>query len=97
MKKLTLKFLITLVLITSIIYLSDKQETYQYQQAVLGTGDSSKYLVSRVIDGDTVELATGEIIRYIGIDTPESVKPNTPVECYSKEASKRTSFKICLC
>ena len=27
--------------------------------------------VSRVIDGDTVELSNGERLRYIGIDTPE--------------------------
>ena len=28
-------------------------------------------IVSRVIDGDTIELATGQRVRYIGIDTPE--------------------------
>lgn len=49
--------------------------------------DGDKYLVSRVVDGDTIELATGETLRYIGIDTPETVKPNTPVECFGKEAS----------
>jgi len=29
------------------------------------------YEVSRVIDGDTIELSNGEQVRYIGIDTPE--------------------------
>ncbi len=29
------------------------------------------YTVSRVIDGDSIELSSGEIVRYIGIDTPE--------------------------
>jgi len=33
------------------------------------------YLVKRVIDGDTVELANGEKLRYIGIDTPEKEDP----------------------
>ena len=28
-------------------------------------------LVSRVVDGDTVQLADGRLIRYLGIDTPE--------------------------
>ncbi|MBU1007393.1 MAG: thermonuclease family protein [Candidatus Omnitrophica bacterium] len=28
--------------------------------------------VSRVIDGDTIELSSGEKVRYIGIDTPET-------------------------
>lgn len=28
-------------------------------------------MVSRVIDGDTVELADGRLVRYVGVDTPE--------------------------
>jgi micrococcal nuclease len=46
--------------------------------------------VVRVVDGDTIEVATGdgtEDVRYIGVDTPESVKPGTPVQCYAKRAS----------
>jgi len=46
------------------------------------------FLVTRVIDGDTVELENGERVRYIGIDTPESVDPRKPVECFGKEAAK---------
>lgn len=30
-----------------------------------------EYLVQEVIDGDTIKLANGEIVRYLGIDTPE--------------------------
>jgi micrococcal nuclease len=44
----------------------------------------------RVVDGDTirVQLAGGEeAVRYIGVDTPESVKPGSPVECFAKRAS----------
>ena len=46
--------------------------------------------VTRVVDGDTIHVALGgqdETVRYIGIDTPESVKPGTPVQCFAKEAS----------
>jgi micrococcal nuclease len=59
--------------------------------------------VTRVVDGDTIEVRiTGRIdgpgsgdtriggsydVRLIGIDTPESVKPNSPVECFGREAS----------
>ena len=59
--------------------------------------------VERVVDGDTVVVVvTGRVdgpgagtakigeehsLRLIGIDTPESVKPNSPVECFGKEAS----------
>ena len=44
-------------------------------------------LVARVVDGDTIELESGERVRYIGINTPETVKPNAPVECFGHEAS----------
>lgn len=48
------------------------------------------YNVVRVIDGDTVEVAIngGESIRVIGIDTPETVHPNVPDECWGAEASR---------
>lgn len=43
--------------------------------------------VARVIDGDTVKLESGETVRYIGIDTPETVDPRRGVGCFGKEAS----------
>lgn len=45
--------------------------------------------VARVIDGDTVELDTGEKVRYIGMDTPETVDPRKPVQCFGAEAARR--------
>ena len=50
---------------------------------------SSETRVSRVVDGDTIELENGSKIRYIGVDTPESVDPRRGVECFGKEASER--------
>lgn len=47
---------------------------------------TSQTLVSRVIDGDTIELSSGEKVRYIGIDTPETKDPRKPVQCFGKEA-----------
>lgn len=47
--------------------------------------------VVRAIDGDTVEARIGdeeEHVRYIGIDTPETVKPGAPVECFGGRASR---------
>lgn len=46
-----------------------------------------KAKVTKVIDGDTIEIEGGQRVRYIGIDTPETVHPSKPVECYGKEAS----------
>jgi micrococcal nuclease len=60
-------------------------------------------MVTRVVDGDTIEATITAIepgpgagqtqigqnydIRLTGIDTPESVKPGTPIECFAREAS----------
>lgn len=46
--------------------------------------------VTRVVDGDTVEVQLDgeeEDVRYIGVDTPETVKPEEPVECFGPQAS----------
>ena len=46
--------------------------------------------VLRVVDGDTIRVRLDgrtERVRYIGVDTPESVKPGTPVQCFAKRAS----------
>jgi micrococcal nuclease len=46
--------------------------------------------VTRVIDGDTIEVSIAgrdDEVRYIGIDTPETVKPGTPVQCFGPQAS----------
>lgn len=45
--------------------------------------------VVRVIDGDTIVVRVGdreERVRYVGVDTPETVKPNTPVQCWGPAA-----------
>jgi micrococcal nuclease len=46
--------------------------------------------VLRVVDGDTIHVQVDgrrEKVRYIGVDTPESVKPGTPVQCFGKRSS----------
>jgi micrococcal nuclease len=51
---------------------------------------SQAQIVKRVIDGDTIQLKNGEIVRLIGVDTPETKHPRKPVEYYGKEASAFT-------
>ncbi len=46
-----------------------------------------KVKVSRVIDGDTIELESGQKVRYIGIDTPETVDHRRDPQCFCQEAS----------
>src|SRR4051812_42720966 len=53
-------------------------------------GGRATGMVTRVVDGDTVPAGTGgdeEPVRYFGVDTPETVKPRTPVQCFGKAAS----------
>ncbi len=50
--------------------------------------------VTHPVDGDTIEVRIGgaiERVRLIGIDTPESVARDRPVECYGVEAKERTA------
>src|SRR5690349_13538593 len=53
----------------------------------LPPGYSGPATVARVIDGDTIELTSGDRVRYIGMDTPETVDPRKTVQCFGKEAS----------
>jgi micrococcal nuclease len=46
--------------------------------------------VTRVVDGDTLKARVAgrtETVRVIGLDTPESVKPGTPIECFAMRAT----------
>lgn len=50
------------------------------------------YDVVEIVDGDTIKInynGTTESIRFIGIDTPETVHPSTPVQCFGIEASNK--------
>ncbi|MGO4271172.1 thermonuclease family protein [Paenibacillus sp. TAF58] len=53
--------------------------------------------VERIVDGDTLEVTIKgkkEKVRLIGVDTPETKKPNTPVMFYGKEASAYTKKRL---
>jgi len=62
------------------------------------TGPASAVVpVVRVIDGDTVEVeldGRAEDVRLIGVDTPETVKPDTPVQCFGERASHFTKRRL---
>jgi micrococcal nuclease len=60
----------------------------------LGEGEALQVrgTLERVVDGDTVVVDIGRDrmrVRLLGIDTPETVKPDAPVECFGPEASSR--------
>jgi endonuclease YncB( thermonuclease family) len=58
--------------------------------AFLTRGDAKQNaVVTRVIDGDTIELVGGQRVRLVQIDTPEK-----RIECYGDEASALTQRLI---
>jgi len=67
---------------------------HRASDAVFGAADKAGVVKTgrlvRVVDGDTVRVRFGgreQVVRLIGIDTPESVRPGVPVECGAKAAS----------
>jgi Excalibur calcium-binding domain len=79
----------------------DSSDACPYEYAPGGTGCPApppparlrfSAYVTGVIDGDTIKVRRGfrrYTIRLIGIDTPETKKPATPIECGGKEATSR--------
>lgn len=73
---------------------SPMPSTAEPTATTLATAGRTSAEVVRVIDGDTIAVTIDDVeyrVRYIGIDTPETVHPSKPVECYGREASKRNS------
>lgn len=102
--KKALLFTLILFILVSVFLSKSKtqnlQEISQSQPKIQGVETSQKtpeisqdsqnqVLVSRVIDGDTIEISSGLKVRYIGIDTPETVHPQKPLQCFGKEASQK--------
>ncbi len=58
------------------------------------TAGTAVSTVVKVVDGDTVTVETNgvrETIRVIGVNTPETVDPRKPVECFGQEASAKAN------
>jgi endonuclease YncB( thermonuclease family) len=87
-KAITTVITTLIILVASAIYSANVQ-----QIAPLEAPAPGYYRVVSVADGDTLTVAMNgkeERIRMIGIDTPETHKPNSPVQCYGPEASAFT-------
>ncbi len=68
------------------------QHDSQSPTQVLGLSYEDAF-VTRVIDGDTIEVSLNgqaKKVRFLGMDTPETVDPRKPVGCFGKEASNET-------
>ncbi|MEO7363999.1 MAG: thermonuclease family protein [Candidatus Saccharimonadales bacterium] len=59
--------------------------------------DPGSYAIDHFVDGDTIAISMNghvETVRFVGVDTPETHKPNTPVQCYGPAASAYTKAMI---
>lgn len=96
-KKVSLPSLV-LILIIGVLQTAgafDTAKTQVPQKAV--SSQPGLYEVTRFTDGDTITVnmnGTPEKVRMIGIDTPETHKPNSPVQCYGPAASAYTKELI---
>lgn len=62
---------------------------WESDDSAAGPAEARAYVV-QAIDGDTIEARVDgglEDVRYIGVDTPETVKPGAPVQCFGPRAS----------
>jgi micrococcal nuclease len=50
--------------------------------------EAKEYIVTKIIDGDTIQLENGEVVRYIGVDAPELRTKEGVSEFYAKEAAR---------
>ena len=96
MSKRNINFLIgaTLTLIGFLFgYIQKSPESLQIKQTPAPSATPkaapATEKVIKVVDGDTIELTGGVKVRYIGMDTPETVDPRRPVGCFGHEASDK--------
>jgi micrococcal nuclease len=77
---------VVLLLLAAAVLLRPWEQLVEISAEPAGAGA----FVVRAVDGDTIEARIdGELedVRYIGVDTPETVKPGTPVQCFGHRAS----------
>lgn len=90
---------ISLVSLLLVLFVAIGQQQGWFNSAEKGviTTQPGLYTVDHFVDGDTIAVnmnGTVETIRFIGIDTPETHKPNTPVQCYGPAAAAYTKNRI---
>ena len=79
--------LVTAVALTGAVALADPA---QAQYPLMPDNVRGPVTVTKVVDGDTIRVDDNgqrQTIRLIGMDTPESVDPRKPVQCFAHEAS----------
>lgn len=93
----SIRLSLLIMLLSGGIYLAQQ---YGWLSVAAKTAEMTQpglYSVDRFIDGDTIVVNMNgqpETLRFIGVDTPETHKPNTPVQCYGPAAAAYTKYLI---
>lgn len=90
---------IGLVVVLVALFVGIGQQYGWFGKAARGvmTTQPGLYAIAHYVDGDTIAVnmnGSSETVRFIGIDTPETHKPNTPVQCYGPAAAAYTQSRI---
>lgn len=102
MKKKTIIFIIFVLLTTILSFfigekidksnlIEDIQHEITLEKQETSSPNTETSFVSRIIDGDTIELDNKNKVRFIGIDTPETKDNTSGIECFGEEASLETT------
>ncbi len=91
------KFVLFIVFIVAILAVATTQSGWLSHKTNGLNVQPGYYRVVQFVDGDTIVVDMNghdETIRFIGVDTPETHKPNTPVQCYGPDAATYTKNLI---
>ena len=80
-----------------LVYYGQQQHWLSGASHSLQSNQPGLCVVDHLVDGDTIAVkmnGTVEKIWLIGVDTPETNKPNTPVQCYGPAAAAYTKSRI---
>ena len=81
-----MKRLLTTLIILTLLF------THHFSASTVSAANPPLFKVLKVVDGDTIVVdvrGNRETVRLLGIDTPESVDPRKPVQCYGRAAAEK--------
>jgi micrococcal nuclease len=86
-----------IIFVISLLLFAHQEGLFDNAGRTVVENNPGMYRVTQFVDGDTIAVDMNgktEKVRMIGIDTPETHKPNTPVQCYGPAASAFTKNTI---
>ena len=86
-----------LLLVVAFVAYGQQQGWFDWATKGVTQNQPGLYAVDHFVDGDTIAVKMNgvtETVRFIGVDTPETHKPNTPVQCYGPAAAAYTKNRV---